>query len=187
MPLADVWTSMADRTLAYLPVTGVGLVVFLAFWIAARGANRVIRGLGASRRIDPDVIGLLAWSAKVALLLFGALSALGTLGVDVTAMVAGLGLTGLALGLALKEIVSNALAGVLILIYKPFKRGDAIGVLTFQGTVVEVNLRYTTIESKTGRIFIPNTLLLTNAVELISVGREPNGQPATAPQAPNPI
>jgi len=100
-------------------------------------------------------------------------------------MVAGLGLTGLALGLALKEIVSNALAGVLILIYKPFKRGDAIGVLAFRGAVVEVNLRYTTIESKTSRVFIPNTLLLTNAVELTSVGKEPNGQPAAAPPVPN--
>ena len=75
-------------------------------------------------------------------------------------MVAGLGLTGLALGMAFKEILSNALAGVQILMYKPFKRNDTIAALTFQGTVVEVNLRYTAIESAGVRVFIPNTLLL---------------------------
>jgi small conductance mechanosensitive channel len=95
-------------------------------------------------------------------------------------MVAGLGLTGLALGMAFKEILSNALAGVQILMYKPFKRNDTIAALTFQGTVIEVNLRYTSIESAGTRVFIPNTLLLTNAVSLITVGSEPNGQ------SPNP-
>jgi small conductance mechanosensitive channel len=136
----------------------------------------VIRRLGRARHIDPDVTGLLAGTAKTAMLIFGALTALGTLGINVTAMVAGLGLTGLALGMAFKEILSNALAGVQILMYKPFKRSDAIAVLTFQGTVIEVNLRYTAIETAGVRIFIPNTLLLTNAVSLITVGSEPNGQ-----------
>jgi len=175
MSIAETWAKMAEAALAYMPVVAVSLAVFLVFWIAGRAADRMIRRFFVSRRIDPDVIGLLAESAKIALLVFGALTALGTLGVNVTAMVAGLGLTGLALGLALKEIVSNALAGVLILVYKPFKRNDEIGVLTFQGSVVEVNLRYTTIQSATGRVFIPNTILLTNAVSLISVGKEPNG------------
>jgi len=184
MPIPEMWASMTERTLSYMPLVGVSLAVFVAFWIAGRGADRVIRRFFTSRRIDPDVIGLLAESAKIALLVFGALTALGTLGVNVTAMVAGLGLTGLALGLALKEILSNALAGVLILIYKPFKRNDEIGVLTFQGSVVEVNLRYTAIQSATGRVFIPNTLLLTNAVSLISVGKEPNGGNAGAPPTP---
>ncbi len=73
-------------------------------------------------------MSILARTAKLALLCIGVISALGTLGVDVTAMVTGLGLTGFAVGFALKDIISNSLAGILILIYKPFQRHDRIMV-----------------------------------------------------------
>ena len=122
MSITEIWRMMVEGTLRYLPRVGVSLLVFFAFWMAGRGVDRIDRRLGLSRRIDPDVTGLLAASAKVAMVILGTITAVGTLGVEVTAMVAGLGLTGLALGLAMKEIVSNALAGVLILIYRPFKR-----------------------------------------------------------------
>jgi len=143
---------------------GAGLVVFIAFWIGGVLFDRLIRRVGNARRVDPDISGLLARSAKIGMLLFGAVSGLGTLGINVTAMVAGLGLTGIALGLALKEILSNALAGVLLLIYKPFKRHDLITVQNFEGRVAEVNLRYTLLEAAGQRVYVPNTLLLTSAV-----------------------
>jgi small-conductance mechanosensitive channel len=117
----------------------------------------------------------------VGLLLFGVITALGTMGVNVSAMVAGLGLTGLALGLALKEVVSNAVAGVLILIYKPFKRGDVVAVLTFKGRTSEINLRYTTLDTPEGRVFVPNMLLLTN---VMMVGNGGSTSPAVALSPP---
>jgi small-conductance mechanosensitive channel len=159
------------------------VAVFLAFWLAAVLAAGAIGRLGRSRRVDPDVVGLLAQSSKVGLLLFGAITALGTLGVNVSAMVAGLGLTGLALGLALKEVVSNAIAGVLILIYKPFKRGDVVAVLAFKGRASEINLRYTTLDTPEGRVFVPNTLLLTNVMTVGNGGSTPPGVPPNPPGA----
>lgn len=150
--------------LALAPRVGAGLAVFVAFWIGGAVLDRLIRRVAHARRVDPDIGGLLARSARIGMLLFGAISGLGTLGINVTAMVAGLGLTGIALGLALKEIVSNALAGVLLLIYKPFKRHDLITVLNFEGRVAEVNLRYTLLEGAGQRVFVPNTLLLTSTV-----------------------
>lgn len=155
-----LWTYL----LALAPRVGAGLVVFIAFWIGGVLFDRLIRRVGNARRVDPDISGLLARSAKIGMLLFGAVSGLGTLGINVTAMVAGLGLTGIALGLALKEILSNALAGVLLLIYKPFKRHDLITVQNFEGRVAEVNLRYTLLEAAGQRVYVPNTLLLTSAV-----------------------
>jgi small-conductance mechanosensitive channel len=164
MIAAETWKSMFNDVVGLLPRFGAGLAVFLAFWLGAVLAAAAIARLGRSRRVDPDVVGLLAQSSKVGFLLFGAITALGTLGINVAAMVAGLGLGGLALGLALKEVVSNALAGVLILIYKPFKRGDVITVLTFQGRASEIDLRYTTLDTGNGRVFVPNMLLLTNVM-----------------------
>jgi small-conductance mechanosensitive channel len=170
---------MLDKVENLLPQCGVGLVVFLAFWLAGVIAAGLIGRLGRLRRLDPDVTLLLAQSAKVGMVLFGLVSGLGTVGINVSALVAGLGLTGLALGLALKEVVSNAIAGVLILVYKPFKRGDTVAVLTFQGRASEVNLRYTTLEADVGRVFVPNMMLLTNVVV---VGQE--GMPPIAPSTP---
>lgn len=149
---------------AFAPRAGAGLAVFVAFWIGGALLHTLIRRVASARRVDPDIGQLLARSAKIGMLLCGAISGLGTLGINVSAMVAGLGLTGIALGLALKEILSNALAGVLLLIYKPFKRHDFISVLSFEGRVAEVNLRYTLLEAAGQRVFVPNTLLLTSAV-----------------------
>jgi len=181
----DTWTEMLKDAEKLLPQCAGGLAVFLAFWLAGVIAAGLIRRLGRSRHLDPDVTLLLAQSAKVGLVLVGLVSGMGTLGINVSAMVAGLGLTGLALGLALKEVVSNAIAGVLILVYKPFKRGDMVAVLTFQGRAAEVNLRYTTLETNGGRVFVPNMMLLTNVVAVGHEGMPPIG--ASTPPDPNPI
>ena len=85
-------------------------------------------------------------------------------GVNVSALVAGLGLTGLAIGIALKDVVSNAIAGIMILIYKPFQRNDRIVVTGLEGTVVQIDLRFTTLETADRRILIPNSNLLTNSI-----------------------
>ncbi|MFA7098279.1 MAG: mechanosensitive ion channel domain-containing protein, partial [Gammaproteobacteria bacterium] len=100
------------------------------------------------------------------LIAVGAITALGTLGVNVAAMVAGLGLTGFALGFALKDMLSNLLAGVLILAYRPFRRGDRIAVAGFEGTVIGIDLRYTILQGEQRQFLIPNSVLLTNSISL---------------------
>ena len=115
----------------------------------------------------PELTHLLARFVKLCLLLFGVVTALGTLGIEVSALVAGLGLTGFALGFALKDIISNVLSGVLIIFFRPFKQGDRISVfsnLAFEGAVVEINLRYTVLDAGEKTVFIPNSVLFTNVV-----------------------
>jgi hypothetical protein len=95
---------------------------------------------------------------------FGTITALGTIGIDIWAMVAGLGLVGFALGFALKDLLSNFLAGFLILLYNPFVRGDVIAVSGNEGQVVEINMRYTVLQNNEKRILIPNSTLFQNNV-----------------------
>jgi small conductance mechanosensitive channel len=178
----DWFNKIVDELAPLMPRCGASLGVFVAFWLAGRGSARIVHRLLGRHHIDPDVVALLAQSAKIGLLLLGIISALGTLGINVAAMVAGLGLTGLALGLAVKDMLSNAMAGVLILIYKPFKRDDHVAVSSFQGRVTEVNLRYTTLEADGLRVFIPNTLLLTNAVVVGDGGKLVSTPSPLAPQ-----
>ena len=91
-------------------------------------AGRLVRRLaGPLRTRSPEVVGVLARSARVGVFAVGVVSALGTIGINVMGMVAGLGLAGFALGFALKDALSNALSGVLNLVYHPFRRGENQG------------------------------------------------------------
>lgn len=114
--------------------------IFIAFWIAAKILELIIGRFTGRVPHNPDLVELLGRTAKIALV-FGAVTALGTVNINVSALVAGLGLTGFALGFAFRDILSNLLAGVLILLYRPFGRGDRISVTGLEGTVTHIDLR----------------------------------------------
>ncbi len=164
-------TSFAERfhhdLVAFGPRLAAAIVVALAFWIAARIVSALVRRFGGARALDPDLMRLLGRAVHGTLLVFGGVTALGTLGLDVTALVAGLGLTGFALGFALRDIISNTLSGVLILLFRPFHRGDRISVAGSEGVVADVDLRYTTlVVDDSTRVLVPNSTLFTNAIRV---------------------
>ncbi|HYT87152.1 MAG TPA: mechanosensitive ion channel domain-containing protein [Gemmataceae bacterium] len=163
---AATWQKLLDGFVLFLPRLLTGLIVFVVLWLIAKGAQRVVRRLAALRNLDPNLTAFLSGTAKVVLMFVGAVMALGTMGVDVTALVAGLGLTGFAVGFALKDIISNALSGILILVYKPFRHGDHITVEEHEGQVIEINLRYTVLDVEDKTIFVPNANLFTNVVSV---------------------
>jgi len=142
----------------------IGLLVFLSFWVLSAIGYRMVRRFGARGRLKPDVRELLEQTVRIVLLLIGAVTALGTAGIDVLALVAGLGLTGFAIGFALRDAISNFLAGVLILVYEPFARGDHIAVSGQKGLVREINLRYTVLDGEGERILVPNAQLFSHVV-----------------------
>jgi small-conductance mechanosensitive channel len=143
---------------------GTGLAVFAAFWIVSRILFAAIQRFVDRDNHNADLIQLLAKTARVAVQLFGLVTALGTAGIDVSALVAGLGLTGFALGFAFRDVLSNVLAGILILMYRPFRRGDRIAVSGLEGAVTEIDLRYTILENDGKAILIPNSNLFTNPI-----------------------
>ncbi len=150
-----------------VPRAAAALLTLAAFWAAGRLADALLRRFGRVRMLDPDLIVLLGRAARATLASFGVVTALGTLGLDVGALIAGLGLTGFALGFALRDIISNTLAGVLILLHRPFHRGDRISVAGAEGVVIEIDLRYTTLEVEAGaRILVPNSTLFTNSIRV---------------------
>jgi small conductance mechanosensitive channel len=159
---------LADHWILGLVPTLVGaLAVFVGFLVAAALAARTVTRLGRLRALDEDLTSVLARAARLTLVTFGVVTAVGTLGVDVKALVAGLGLTGFALGFALKDIISNTLAGILILLYKPFHRGDRVEVLGSEGMVESIDMRYTRLLAKDGsRVLVPNANLFTNSIRV---------------------
>ena len=87
---------------------GLALLILLGFWILAIVIRKIIRKAGGATGIDSSVVNLLARVANVAWIM-GLVTALGTVGIDVSAIVASLGLTGFAVGFALKDSISNLL------------------------------------------------------------------------------
>lgn len=146
---------------------GASLLIFGAFWLGSVVVKKIICAVG--RGSDPtreDMLNLIGQIAKGSLLTFGTVTALGTAGVNVSALVAGLGLTGFALGFAFRDALSNVLAGFLIMIYRPFRRGDRIAVVGCEGTVTQIDLRYTTLAGEQVQFLIPNSTLFTNTISL---------------------
>lgn len=157
-----VGLDLTEIDVANILVTGV-LIVF-GFWLVGLVIQELARRLGERNNLDPDLINLMRQTVGTGLVLVGITVALGTVGINVSALVAGLGLTGFALGFAFKDVLSNLLSGVLVLMYRPFRRGDWIIVSGLEGTVVQIDLRYTTLDTIENQILIPNSTLFTNPI-----------------------
>ena len=154
-------------------IVGV-IAILIAFYIMAIIIKGII--IRASRRLglDKHLTSLFARVSSITIIVFAIVTALGTLGINVSALVAGLGLTGFALGFALKDTISNLLSGILILLYQPFKIGQSITISGFEGVVVSIDLRYTELRSEQNRILIPNSKLFTDPIT-VSVGSDNGG------------
>ncbi|WP_404343559.1 mechanosensitive ion channel family protein [Pseudoalteromonas mariniglutinosa] len=109
---------------------------------------------------------LISNSQKAILIFIGTVLALSKLDFDVTGLVAGLGLTGFALGFALKDAISNLVAGIMIVLYRPIRLSDVIEVAGCKGKVVDLNLRYMTLCADGCRHLVPNSLILSNKVTI---------------------
>ena len=160
---AELWTDFLEL----LPWLAAGVAIFLAFWLVAGVLRGIVDRLMKARGVDRSLGRLLSKAVYIALIVTGILVGLETAGIDMTAAVAGLGLTGFALGFALKDIVSNLLAGVMIILYKPFDEGDTVKCGGFEGTVKRIDLRYTFLENGGDDIFLPNSKLFTDPIVVV--------------------
>lgn len=148
-----------------IPRVLAALLVILLFWAIAATVRVLMRVL--FRRIVEDLTteNLIKQVAYYAVLALGILLAADALGFEPQTVVAGLGLTSLALGFALRDIISNFVSGLLILGLRPFRLGDEIVVGEIEGTVVRIELRATQIRTYDGRlVLVPNAELFTSRV-----------------------
>jgi small-conductance mechanosensitive channel len=135
----------------------VGLIVFVLGYLLTRLVQHLV--VQAVRRTPGGTTVEQALSRVIAIagITLAFLTALATIGVDIGALIAALGLTSLAIGLALKDTIENAITGVLLLIQRPFKVGDVIKVGDVTGTVADVAIRTTNIKTFDGlHVLIPN-------------------------------
>ncbi len=158
---------LLNEAILWMPrVVGV-VVILVVFYILAKMVKRIITNTTKRLKLDSNLTSLLARTSNVTLLIFGFVTALGTLGINVSALVAGLGLTGFALGFALKDTISNLLSGILILLYRPFAIGNRIKISGYEGIVISIDLRYTELDSEGNKVLIPNSKLFTDPITVL--------------------
>ncbi|AEF96480.1 mechanosensitive ion channel family protein [Methanotorris igneus] len=124
-------------------------------------------------KLDDQLIPPLRKFLKILIVVFGFVVILDNLGYDVTTLLAGLGIGGLAVALASKDTLENLIAGILIIVDKPFTIGDWIKVSDYEGIVEEIGIRSTRIRTfGDSLITIPNASLSTNVIENFSAMRK---------------
>lgn len=158
----------SEESIIWLPKLLAVLLVIILFVVLSKFVRRLILKVAQKLKFDHHLTKFFAQVSRVIFILLGLVTALGTLGINVSALVAGLGLTGFAVGFALKDTVSNILSGVLILLYRPFIIGDKIKVADYEGEVISVDLRYTILCSELGTVLIPNSKCFTDPVVVYS-------------------
>lgn len=151
-----------------------GVLILLGFWIGAKIAEYLVCRVRHRMPHNAPLLSLLGRMTKIAIVILGFATALGTMGINVSALVAGLGLTGFALGFAFRDVLSNLLAGILLLLFRPFGIDDQISVSGLDGRVVNIDLRYTVLQQPDKIVLIPNSNLFTNP---ILVNRKPSEAP----------
>lgn len=161
--LRGMLTTFIER----LPYLVIAVLVYVAFHIAARMSRRLIRHLTESRRKHRNVGLVLGRLTEGGLMLMGVLVALviAIPSFKPAQLIQILGISGVAIGFAFRDILQNFLAGILILLTEPFRIDDQIIVSGFEGTVEEIQTRATTIRTYDGRrVVIPNSNLFTQSV-----------------------
>ena len=161
---------------AYAMLLILGLTWFLSRFVALLIVEYVRPSVSdklPGKRADKQMIPAIKRSVQTIIWGFGIVIALNNSGYDVKALVAGLGIGGLALALAAKNTVTNIFGGITIFFDKPFRIGDRVRVSGYDGYIVAMGLRSFRLSTLEGtEVVIPNAVIIDNVVE--NVSREPS-------------
>jgi small conductance mechanosensitive channel len=138
-------------------VLGAIVIAIVGWWVAGMGERMSRRALLSSSHMDVTVAAFLSSLVRYAMLAIVLVLMLQVVGIQATSLVAVLGATSLAIGLALQGTLSNMAAGVMLLIFRPFHIGDNIEVAGKSGTVKNLNLFMTELAGGDNvQVLIPN-------------------------------
>jgi small conductance mechanosensitive channel len=156
-----------DATAERAPAVAAGVLVIVVGYLVGFVLRRVVARVSERADLRPGLAALLGRTVYVAAVLIAWFAGVGFIlpGVDLAATLAALGVGGLVLGFALRDIAENYLAGLLIVFTRPFVVGDQIETGEHVGTVEDIQFRATTLRTfDNRRVVIPNSELYTNRV-----------------------
>lgn len=159
--LASVdFSTLTDELLGYVPnLVGVILLIIL-FWILIRVIERMLASALEKTQVALEIRSLLARFVKYGVLIIAALTVADQLGINVTSLVAGMGIAGLAISFAARDTIANLISGVSLIVDRPFTQGDWISIGDLHATVTDIRLRSTVLTTFDNEVaVVPNTQL----------------------------
>lgn len=151
-----------DELVAILTTYGLGVlgalvILIIGLWLANKAHDLTARALSRTAWVEAILIGFLSNLVKYLVLIFTILAVLSQFGIQTASLLTVLGAAGLAIGLAMQGTLSNIAAGVMLLIFRPFRVGDVIEVAGQTGSVKLLNLFFTEMASADNvKIVVPN-------------------------------
>ena len=141
------------------------VIIFVAGkWIAKR-AQAALELVLRKQKVDNVLVDFLGTITSTLILIAAVIAAVDTLGIPAASFMAVLGAAGLAIGLALKDSLSNFASGVMLVMFRPFTQGDFVDAGGILGTVDEIHLVSTNLTTPDNKqIIVPNALLYTSAI-----------------------
>ncbi|NIM28415.1 MAG: mechanosensitive ion channel [Gammaproteobacteria bacterium] len=174
MDSAGDFISMAQQVIAAygLKVIAAIAIFIIGKWLSgllSRAVGKAMRRTGTDEMLVKFVVSI----AHVAMLAFVVLAALAQLGIQTTSFIAVLGAAGLAVGLALQGSLSNFAAGVMLIVFRPFKVGDYIEAAGTAGSVEEIMIFSTKLRSPDNKeLYVPNGSILSGTIVNYSAKNE---------------
>jgi small-conductance mechanosensitive channel len=174
-PTGEILVSLLLSLLAAL------LVLLVTLLLARTARILTLRALRRSRA-DASTQLLIGRVVFIAILTVGALTALGLLGVPWTTVVALTSVLGLAASLAMQDVLKNFVAGVYLLVERPFRIGEWIKVRDYVGAVETIDVRTTTLRTEDGSaVLVPNAILFAEVILNRGATPPPPAEPAQRP------
>lgn len=163
--------SLTTGLLEKLPVLGIGFLILIATWIAAKIASAVGLRMMQRANLRDSLTALFSKLIRLGVWIAGILVATMTIFPSFTPgqIITTLGLSSIAIGFAFKDIFENFIAGILVLAREPFRLGDFIACQGVEGTVEHVTIRDTHVRQSNGnRVVMPNAMLFKNPVTVFT-------------------
>ena len=157
------------RIYEILTIYGLRIIAALAIFIigrwVAKGIRKLLKRILERHDVDPTLRSFVCNLSYIFLLIFVVVAALNQLGIQTASVIAIIGAAGLAIGLALQGSLANFAAGVLMIIFRPFKVGDYIEGGGTAGTVEDIEIFHTQLKSPDNKtIIVPNGQLMNDTI-----------------------
>lgn len=155
--LDEVKASVLNMTVRFGPRLVVAVVILFLGYLAGRWAAGLLERLLARFKLQPPVCSLLVRTCEIIVVGLFAIMALQNLGVELLPLVAGLGVAGAGVALAMQGVLGNLVAGLTIIFTQPFHIGDYISIVSEEGEVLDISLFCTTLgHTDRSKVVIPN-------------------------------
>ncbi len=143
----------------------IGIFLILFFIFLAYFFKNYLKRLLAKTTLPPKVINLISNLLFYLILFIAFVYILSYFQVNLIGLIAGLGITSFVISFAVRDFLSNVVAGIILMVMRPFKIGDQIIIQNFEGIVKSITLRYIIIERKDGdKVLIPTSNTLTSPI-----------------------